>query len=398
MKFDFSTYMENFIDRKIYEEFFSKKESVLEKLKNYDMTGWIQNSISEEEVKKIKEVSSKVREHADVFLVLGIGGSYLGSKAVIEAFLPYFKKVEGPEVIFGGINMSSEYLKQLLDYIEDKDVVVNVISKSGTTMEISVSFDLVYKKLSERFSEEELKERIIVTTDKEEGKLRKLADLKGYTTFEIPRNIGGRFSVATPAGLLPISVAGINIDMFLEGYHDSLLKYMDKAFEYACIRNTLYKENRCVENFVSYEPKFSYFNEWLKQLFGESEGKDNKGILPTSTVYTRDLHSLGQYMQSGKEILFETVIRLEESEIINYQNSDINKMNFIISESVATAHSKGHTPSNIITLSHFDSKVMGELIYFFLLSAAYSGILLEVNPFDQPGVEAYKSEVRKNLN
>ena len=264
-------------------------------------------------------------------------------------------------------------------------------------MEISVAFDLVYKKLSERFSEEELKERIIVTTDKEEGKLRKLADLKGYTSFEIPRNIGGRFSVATPAGLLPISVAGINIDTFLEGYNNALLKYLDKAYEYACIRNTLYKENRCVENFVSYEPKLSYFNEWLKQLFGESEGKDNKGLLPTSTVYTRDLHSLGQYMQSGKEILFETVIRLEESDIINYQNSDINKMNFIISESVATAHREGHTPSNIITLSHFDSKTMGELIYFFLLSAAFSGILLEVNPFDQPGVEAYKSEVKKNL-
>ena len=293
--------------------------------------------------------------------------------------------------------MSSEYLKQLLDYIEDKDVVVNVISKSGTTMEISVAFDLVYKKLSERFSEEELKDRIIVTTDKEEGKLRKLADLKGYTSFEIPRNIGGRFSVATPAGLLPISVAGINIDTFLEGYNNALLKYSDKAFVYACVRNTLYKENRCVENFVSYEPKLSYFNEWLKQLFGESEGKDNKGLLPTSTVYTRDLHSLGQYMQSGKEILFETVIRLEESDTINYQNSDINKMNFIISESVATAHREVHTPSNIITLSHLDSKTMGELIYFFLLSAAFSGILLEVNPFDQPGVEAYKSEVKKNL-
>ena len=397
MNFDFSTYMESFIDRKTYEEFFSKKESVLEKLKSYDMTGWIENSISKEEVNKIKEVSAKVREHADVFLVLGIGGSYLGSKAVIEAFSPYFKKMKKTEVIFGGINMSSEYLKQLLDYIEDKDVVVNVISKSGTTMEISVAFDLVYKKLSERFSEEEIKERIIVTTDKEEGKLRKLADLKGYTSFEIPRNIGGRFSVSTPAGLLPISVAGINIDTFLEGYNNALLKYIDKAFVYACIRNTLYKENRCVENFVSYEPKLSYFNEWLKQLFGESEGKDNKGILPTSTIYTRDLHSLGQYMQSGKEILFETVIRLEESEIINYQNSDINKMNFIISESVATAHREGHNQSNIITLSHFDSKTMGELIYFFLLSAAFSGILLEVNPFDQPGVEAYKSEVKKNL-
>lgn len=398
MKFDFSTYMDSFIDRKIYKEFFERKEEVLKELKKHDMTGWIKDPISQNEFNKIKKISSKVRENSSIFLVLGIGGSYLGSKAVTEAFTPYFKKNKTTEVIYGGINMSSEYIQELLDYIEDKDVCVNVISKSGNTMEISVAFDLVYKKLSEKYSEEELKERIIVTTDKTDGKLRRLAELKGYETFEIPRNIGGRFSVMTPAGLLPIAVAGINIDTFLEGYQNSLLKYADKAYEYACTRNVLYRNNYKVENFVVYEPKLSYFSEWLKQLFGESEGKDKKGILPTSTVYTRDLHSLGQYMQSGEAICFETVIRFEESKKVVYQNTDINKMNYIIADSVATAHHNDHTPSNIITLENFDSKTLGELMYFFLLSAAFSGILLGINPFDQPGVESYKKEVKKNLN
>ena len=232
MKFDFQTFMDNFINKDLYNELLGRKEEVLEKLETYNMTGWKKDSISKDEVIKIKEVSKKVRESADVFLVLGIGGSYLGSASVIEAFKPYFKKDNKPEIIFAGINMSSEYIKELLDYIEDKDVVVNVISKSGTTMEISVAFDLVYKKLSERYTEDELKKRIIITTDEHEGKLRKLVELKGYESFIIPNNIGGRFSVTTPAGLLPIAVSGINIDLFLEGYNNSSLKYSDMAYIY----------------------------------------------------------------------------------------------------------------------------------------------------------------------
>ncbi len=398
MKFDFTTYMNSYINEEDYNNFLNKKEDIIEQLKKHEMIGWLDESISNQEVEEIKKVSNAIRENSSVFLVLGIGGSFLGAKAVIETFKNYFKKEDGVEVIFGGNNMSSEYMHQLLEYIEDKDVTVNVISKSGTTMEISIAFDLILKKLSEKYSEEELKDRIIVTTDKENGKLRKLVDLKGYTSFEIPRNIGGRFSVATPAGLLPIAVAGINIDTFLEGYQNSKLKYFDKAYEYACIRNSLYKKDYKIENFVVYEPSLAYFNEWLKQLFGESEGKDNKGLFPVSTIYTRDLHSLGQFIQSGSPIIFETVIRMEESKEVIYNNTDINKINFIISDSVAKAHYDGHTPSNIITLQKMDSQAMGELMYFFLLSAAFSGLLLEVNPFDQPGVEAYKSEVRKNLN
>ncbi len=398
MKFDFSTYMDNFINKDIYNDFLSKKEDVEEKLKTYDMTGWQKDSISKSDVEKIKEVSQEIRKKADVFVVLGIGGSYLGSASVIEAFKPYFKQDSKPEIIFGGINMSSEYLHQLLEYIKDKEVVVNVISKSGTTMEISVAFDLIYKQLSKKYTEDELQKRIIITTDEHDGTLRKLVELKGYTSFIIPRNIGGRFSVTTPAGLLPIAVSGINIDEFLEGYNNGRLKYSDFAYKYACIRNTLYKEKKQVENFVVYEPKLYYFTEWLKQLFGESEGKDTKGLFPTSTVYTRDLHSLGQFMQDGSDIIFETVIRIEKTKELAYKNNDVDKMNSIITDSVATAHYTGHTPTNMITLEKFDVKTLGELMYFFLLSAAFSGILLEVNPFDQPGVESYKNEVKKNLN
>ncbi len=398
MKFDFSTYMNSFLDRDIYNDLLKRKEEVFNTLTNYEMTGWLKNSISHEEVLEIKNIAQEINEKADLFLVLGIGGSYLGSKALVSMFSKYFEKNSKTEVIYGGINMSSSYLDELMSYIEDKDIYVNVISKSGTTMEISVAFDLIYKKLLEKYDEEEVKKRIIVTTDKEQGKLRKLVEMKGYRSFVIPQNIGGRFSICTPAGLLPAAVFGINIDMFLEGYNNSKLKYFDKAYDYACIRNTLYQKGYQVENFCVYEERLTYLNEWLKQLFGESEGKDNKGLLPTSCVYTRDLHSLGQFMQSGSPIVFETVIRIEEGKIINYQNSDINKMNMIISDSVAAAHYKEHTPSNIITLEKLDSKTIGEVMYFFMLSVSFSGILLGVNPFNQEGVEEYKKEVKKNLN
>ena len=397
MNFDFKTYMDNFINKDLYNELLERKGKVLEKFNTYDMTGWKKDSITKSDVEKIKDIASVVRDTADVFLVLGIGGSYLGSASVIDAFKPYFRKGKKPEILFGGINMSSEYLKELLAYIEDKDVVVNVISKSGTTMEISVAFDLVYKKLQEKYTEEELQKRIIITTDEHKGKLRELVESKNYKSFIIPDNIGGRFSVTTPAGLLPIAVSGIDIDKFLEGYNNAL-KYEDIAYNYACIRNTLYKENKKIENFVVYEPKLYYFTEWLKQLFGESEGKNGKGLFLTSTVYTRDLHSLGQFMQDGSDIIFETVIRLKNSTELPYNDNDINKMNYIITDSVATAHYNGHTPTNMITLENFDEKTLGELIYFFLLAASFSSILLGVNPFDQPGVESYKQEVKKHLS
>lgn len=398
IKFDFKTYMSNHVSYYELEELLLKKDLVKTKLESSDMIGWldISNIISSQELLKLKETANKIRSNSNILIVIGIGGSYMGSYAIKEMFTPYFNKKEEVEVIYAGNTLDSKYMSELLEYIKDKDVTVNVISKSGTTMEPNITYELIYKALKEKYNEEELKERIIITTDAKKGTLREEVNQKGYTSFIVPDNIGGRYSVLTAVGLLPLAVSNINIDELLQGAKEAEMSF-DVSYKYASIRHLLYKKGKYIENFSVYEPRLYYFTEWLKQLFGETEGKNNKGIFPISTVNTRDLHSLGQYLQEGKPIIFETVLKvLNQSDIVIDKKYTLNSLNNLVIDSVATSH-KEHTPSNIITIDELDYKTVGKLIYFFELSAAISAYLLDVNPFNQPGVEAYKEEVKSRL-
>lgn len=398
IKFDFKTYMNDIEKEK--EEYTNKLEEIKEVLeKKADMLDWydVDTCISKEELKKLKKVAKDIRKDAEVLVVVGIGGSYLGAKAVIDMFSSYFKKSE-PEIIFAGYNISSEYTKELLDYIKDKNVYVNVVSKSGTTLEPSIAFDLILNSLKKRYSKEELAKRVIVTTDKEKGLLKQLADENGYTTFVVPDKIGGRYSVLSSVGLLPIEVAGISVDKLLKGARIGK-KYLDKACEYACIRDILYKQGKTIESYTVYEPKLYYFSEWLKQLFAETQGKNNLGVFPVSLVNTRDLHSLGQFLQEGNPIIFESVIVVENGPKIKLEKykQNLNEINLIASDRVAKAHFNGHTPSLMFKLDSLDEENVGSLIYFFEVAAAVGGYLLEVNPFDQPGVSEYKSLLHSAL-
>ena len=398
IKFDFKTYMNDIEKEK--EEYSDKLESIKEILeKKEDMLDWydVETCISKEELKKLKKVAKDIRKEADVLVVIGIGGSYLGAKAVIDMFSSYFKNNE-PEIIFAGYNISSEYAKELLEYIKDKNVYVNVVSKSGTTLEPSISFDLILNSLKKRYSKEGLAKRIIVTTDKEKGLLKQLADENGYTTFVVPDKIGGRYSVLSSVGLLPIEVAGISSEKLLKGARIGK-KYLDKACEYACIRDVLYKQGKTIESYTIYEPKLYYFSEWLKQLFAETQGKNNLGIFPVSLVNTRDLHSLGQFLQEGNPVIFESVIVVENGPKIKLEKykQNLNEINLIASDRVAKAHFNGHTPSLMFKLDSIDEENVGSLIYFFEVAAAVGGYLLEVNPFDQPGVSEYKNLLHSAL-
>ena len=398
IKFDFKSYM--FDLEKDIKEYNNKIDSISETLKKKeDMLDWydVETCISKEELKKLKKVAKQVRDDADVLLVIGIGGSYLGAKAVIDMFSSYFNKSK-PEIIFGGFNVSSEYTKELLEYIKDKNVYVNVVSKSGTTLEPSLCFDLVLKQLKSRYKGEELRKRIIVTTDKEKGTLKELANKEGYTTFIVPDKIGGRYSVLSSVGLFPIEVAGISSSKLLKGAK-SAKKYEKDAYEYAIIRDILYKKGRVIESYTVYEPKLYYFSEWLKQLYGETQGKNNKGIFPVSIVNTRDLHSLGKFLQEGNPVLFESVIVIENNVKVKLDNykQDMNEINLIASDRVAKAHLNGNTPSLIFTIDKLNEENIGALIYFFEVAASVGGYLLDVNPFDQPGVSEYKKLLSSSL-
>ena len=274
--------------------------------------GWVNLKNDDKEIERIKNAAKRINENSDILIVIGIGGSYLGARAVIEALSNPF---QNKKVIFAGNNVSPDYLNDLLDYIKDKDISLNVISKSGTTIEPAISFKVLREFLEEKYGEEEARKRIYVTTDKEKGVLKKLATEKGYETFVVPDDIGGRYSVFTPVGLLPIAAAGINIDKVLDGVNSGIMKYSNlennDCYEYAVLRNILYKRGKKIELLVNYEPKLHYITEWWKQLFGESEGKDGKGIFPAGVDYTTDLHSMGQYIQSGERHLFETVINIK---------------------------------------------------------------------------------------
>ena len=395
LKIDFNTYLKS----KNFEKYNTQVSHIKNILDNGgEMLDWydLNKCISPKEIDKIKKVSQYIKNNCDIFIVIGIGGSFLGAKAVIDALSPYFTKNK-PEIIFAGTSLSECYLKELIEYIDNKRIIINVISKSGTTLEPSIAFDIIYQKMQKKYSKEELKKRIIITTDPEKGILRKLAQENDYETFDIPIQIGGRYSVLTVVGLLPIAVAGYNIDDLLFGAKNVNI---DLAFQYAIIRDILYKENKLVELFTFYEPKLEYFVEWLKQLFGETQGKNKKGILPSSSNNTRDLHSLGQFYQDGTPIIFETIIGIETGGTLknNLYNYVVEDINMIALKQVAYAHLKAGVESNLIIIDKINEYNIGMLIYFFELAAAIGGYLLGVNPFDQTGVTAYKKLIENELN
>lgn len=385
--FDFKTYqykkLENYDLSNIYNQF----------LKEDNMKGWYNINV---DTTPLMEMADYIKNNTDIFLVIGIGGSYMGSKAIISALEPKFKKNK-PEILFAGFDLSTDYLLELIDYIKDKEIMVNVISKSGTTLEPSIAFDEILKLMEEKYGEEASK-RIIATTDKEEGILSELANQKGYQKLIVPNDIGGRFSVLTPVGLLPIAVAGYDINKLVLGARKAK-ENMQEIYYYTSLRQVLYEEGKTIESFDIYDSRLTYFVEWLKQLFGESQGKDGKGILPVSTINTRDLHSLGQYYQDGKDIIFSTTIFANSNNdiYIDKYQKNMNQINEIAMNSVLKAHYNGHLPSSLIKLNKIDLENLGYLIFFFEMSAALGGYLLQVKYYDQPGVNGYKDILNEEI-
>ena len=371
------------------------------------------------EFERIKEASDKIKSNSDVFIVVGIGGSYLGSKACIDAIGHNFynmlskDKRKTPEIYYVGNNMSSTYILDLLDVIEGKDISINVISKSGNTIEPSIAFKVLKEYMEKKYGKEKSKDRIYVTTSRNKGSLRELANKEDYTTFIIPDNIGGRYSVFTPVGLFPMAVAGIDIEKIMQGALLGMEEYSNKdiynnpSYMYAAIRNILYSRGKDIEILITYEPALQYFCEWWRQLYGESEGKDGKGIYPTNAIFTTDLHSMGQLIQDGKRNIFETTINIEKPKRdINIRSSvdDLDGLNFLEGktlnyvnrkayEGTLAAHVSGNVPNIEINIPELNEKHLGKLIYLFKKSCAISGYLLGVNPFNQPGVEEYKKNM-----
>ena len=383
-----------------------------------DYVGWVEwpNTYDQEEFARIKQTAARMREMCDVFVVCGIGGSYLGARAAIEMINGLYANKK-PEIIFIGNTFSSTYIAQVMEYIKDKEVCVNVISKSGTTTETSLAFRLLKQFMDEKYKEQ-AKERIVATTDKARGVLKAVADQEGYETFVIPDDIGGRYSVITPVGLLPIAVAGIDIDAIMSGlkkaYEDLADSDLDHnaAYAYAVCRRILQNQGYDVEMLVSYELQMSMIAEWWKQLFGESEGKEGKGILPDSATFSTDLHSLGQFVQEGKKVLFETALRIDRPTLDITFPSDaqnLDQMNYLSGKSVdwvnkmaaqgtLEAHvNTGGVPNLILTLKDMSAESFGYMCYFFFRACAMTVLLLDVNPFNQPGVEVYKKNMFRLL-
>ena len=403
------------IHKKLHEKAEDKKE----------YCGWLElpTNYDKKEFDKIKKAAEKIQKDSDVLLVIGIGGSYLGARAVIESLTNTFYNMQSkntrkmPQILYVGNNLSSTYVSDLIDYIADKDISINVISKSGTTTEPAIAFRIFREILENKYSLKEARERIYVTTDKKIGALKELAKKEKYTTFVIPDNVGGRYSVLTAVGLLPIATAGINIDELMAGarfaqdrYSDENLKY-NECYKYAVLRNMLYEKEKNIELLITYEPKMHYFIEWWKQLFGESEGKEQKGIYPSGAEFTTDLHSLGQYIQEGRRNLFETVISIEKPErdiTLKMEEDDLDNLNYLegktlsyvnkkAMEGTIQAHVDGDVPNIVVNIEKLDANNVGQLIYFFELACAMSGEILGVNPFNQPGVEKYKTNMFKLL-
>ncbi len=393
VKFDFDTYSKNYIDEEIFNKNFNRKEEIFSKFNNSEMIGWtrkVDNSIIDE----ILSLRDEVKSNANCFVVVGIGGSYLGSKAINDIFSDYYED-SSFEIIYLGNNLSSKYIRDTLEYLKNKDFYVNVISKSGNTKEVEVSYELIKSLMNEKYSEEEKRKRIIITTDSNSGKLREEVKKFNYRSFVIPSDIGGRYSLITPAHLLPLSFK-LDIKKLVNGFYSGL-ELKDEAMYYASIRKSLFDTGKYIENYSVYEENFNYFLEWLKQLFAESEGKDFKGIFPVSTIGTRDLHSLGQFIQEGNPVIFETFIKILNVTDFKYENRRLDEINNIVLDSVVQAHIKSGVCCNIIEVSEIDEESIGLLCAFFMLSAAYSGYLFDVNPFNQPGVEVYKECLRNNL-
>ncbi len=385
-----------------------------------DFLGWVKlpSSISEKNLKEIEDTAIVLRTNCEVVIVVGIGGSYLGARAIIDAlsnsFEPLHAKRKNPLILYAGTNISEDYLAELIDFLDDKQFGVINISKSGTTTEPAIAFRLLKDLLEKKVGKEETKKRIVAITDSTKGALRTLADSEGYKTFVIPDDVGGRFSVLTPVGLLPIAVAGINIRKLVQGASE-----IEKATEpstpfdfnlpaiYAVIRNELYRRGRKIEILVNFHPKLHFLSEWWKQLFGESEGKDHLGIFPAAVDFTTDLHSMGQWIQEGERTIFETVISVKEPNrkvLIPHDKRDLDGLNYLEGKRVdevnkmaelgtRIAHVDGGVPNLLIEIPELNEKYIGQLIYFFEKACGISGYLLGVNPFNQPGVEAYKSNM-----
>lgn len=383
-----------------------------------DFLGWV--NLPSEAIKTAKEIDSlgkEIRENAEVLISVGIGGSYLGARAVIESFLNPFSKAKkgATQVIYAGHNMNGEYFKHLLDYLEEdnKDFYINVISKSGTTTEPAIAFRFLKEYAEKRYGKEGAAKRIIATTDAKKGALKTLSDENKYRTFIIPDDVGGRYSVLTPVGLIPIAAAGINIEELIKGF-DSMAKLTkdgdykkNPSMLYAMLRNILYNKGFTTEIMVNYIPRMHYISEWWKQLYGESEGKDKKGIYPSSVDFSTDLHSLGQFIQDGRRGLFETVIRVGSEDIdlsVKKEDSDLDGLNYLDGkklheinksalEATVLAHVDGGVPNIIIDIDKITPFTIGEILYFFEKACGISGYILGVNPFDQPGVEEYKKNM-----
>ncbi|NOW07256.1 glucose-6-phosphate isomerase [Clostridium beijerinckii] len=386
-----------------------------------DFLGWVDLPVNydKEEFARIKKAAEKIKSDSDVLIVIGIGGSYLGARAAIEMLTNNFHNVLGsdkrkvPQIFFAGNNISSTYMAELLQVIEGKDVSLNVISKSGTTTEPAIAFRILKSYLEKKYGVEEARKRIYATTDKARGALKTLADSEGYETFVVPDDVGGRFTVLTAVGLLPIAAAGIDIDEMMKGAADARTAYSvpsikeNDAYKYAAARNALYNKGASIEVLVNYEPSLHYFNEWWKQLYGESEGKDHKGLFPASVDFSTDLHSMGQYIQDGRRIMFETVVNIEKPKYeinIEEADNDLDGLNFLAGktmdfvnkkafEGTLLAHNDGGVPNMVLSVPEISAYYFGYMVYFFEKACGISGYLLAINPFNQPGVEAYKKNM-----
>lgn len=411
----------SFLEENEYEDLLNKASFAYEALinksgKGNDFLGWYDLAYQDrkEEINKINKIANQIKENSDVLVVIGVGGSYLGAKAAMDMLQGYFNKPKC-EVLFAGHNLSSEYLCNLLEYLKDKEFSLNVISKSGTTTEPAIAFRVLREALYEKYGDE-AKERIFVTTDPKNGALRQMSNKKGYVSFDIPSNVGGRYSLHTAVGLLPLAVLGYNIKSILQGAYDSYKEFKENknndAVKYATIRNALYNKGYDIEVLSNYEMKLNALGEWWTQLFGESEGKEGKGIFPTTLSYTKDLHALGQMLQDGQRRFIETVLSVKNTNytmIMEENSHNLDNLNYLAGKSLSevnnkamlgtiSAHVSGGVPNILLEIDKIDEYNLGYLTYFFFLSCAISAYILDVNPFDQPGVEAYKRSMFKLLN
>ena len=416
-------YADSFIPDSAYQAIAPEVKAAHEALvsgsgKGSDFLGWLTlpEDYDKAEFAAIKSAAQKIQSDSDVLIVVGIGGSYLGARAVIEFVKSQnynLLKKSTPDIYFAGNTISPRALAELREMIGDRDFSVNVISKSGTTTEPAVAFRILKEMLEKKYGSDGAKGRIYATTDRQKGTLKQFADSEGWQTFVVPDNVGGRYSVLTAVGLLPIAVAGIDIDSLMAGAADAMRKYSspdlaeNDCYKYAALRNILYRQGKKIEMMVSYEPSYTMMNEWFKQLFGESEGKDGKGIFPASAVFSTDLHSMGQYIQQGERTLFETVVFFGETSddiIIDEDKNNVDGLNFLAGkglsfvnrkafEGTVLAHTDGGVPNIVIELDAMNEYDLGMLIYFLEKACAVSGYVLGVNPFDQPGVESYKKNM-----